>query len=191
MLRAGGVPFYHARGQFRPRERRKRIANKDKTGRTTGLSSNQKQGASALSPLHEGRLRIGYFLRKLNQKNQSLWQAQCPDPMLTSVQAGALSVLHFRGPTSLSELALEAAIDQSTVRGVVDRLSKRELVTCETDEADGRRVIVKLLPAGERLAVELQPMMRQIASDTLEPLNPAERLAFEFLIEKLIPEDNT
>lgn len=141
------------------------------------------------STLHDGRLRIGYSLRKLNQKNQALWQAQCPDPTLTSVQAGALSVLYYQGPLSLSQLATEAAIDQSTVRGVVDRLRKRELVDTETDSADGRRVIVRLMPAGEALITQVFPSMRQIASDTLDPLNPAERLAFEFLIQKLIPED--
>ena len=92
----------------------------------------------------EGRFRVGYFLRRFHQKNQAIWLERCPDPSLTSVQAGALTVLHRLGPCSLSELSAAAAIDLSTVRGVVERLSKRDLVVTRTDDADGRKVIFTL-----------------------------------------------
>lgn len=139
--------------------------------------------------LLEGRFRVGYFLRKFHQKNQAIWQAHCPDPSLTSVQAGALGVLHYLGPCSLSELGAAAAIDLSTVRGVVERLRKRHLVSTRTDKQDGRKVIVTLEAAGEQLITDMLPIMRRIADDTLSPLNPAERVAFEFLIQKIIAAD--
>jgi DNA-binding MarR family transcriptional regulator len=143
----------------------------------------------AQSLLHDGRFRVGFSLRKIHQKNQAIWQELCPDPSLTPVQAGALSVLYYQGPCSLSELGAAAAIDLSTVRGVVDRLRKRRLVSTKTDKRDGRKVIVRLEPAGEELIVQMMPIMRRIADETLKPLNPAERLAFEFLVQKLIGDD--
>jgi len=33
------------------------------------------------------------------------------------------------------------------------------------------------------------PVMRQIGAETLSPLNPAERIAFEYLIKKIIADD--
>lgn len=139
--------------------------------------------------LIEGRVRIGYFLRKFHQKNQTIWLARCPDPSLTSVQAGALSVLYRFGPMSLSELSAAAAIDLSTIRGVVERLRKRDLVVTRTDKSDGRKVIVALDTAGEKLIADILPVMREIADETLSPLNPAERVAFEYLIQKIIRSD--
>lgn len=135
---------------------------------------------------HEGRFRIGFLLRKINQKNQKLWQEHCPDPALTSVQAGVLTVLLNQGPCSLSELGAGAAIDLSTVRGVTERLKKRALVSLRTDEADGRKVIVHLEPSGQELILGLIPTMRLISDKTLDPLNGAECIALEYLIQKMI-----
>lgn len=143
-------------------------------------------GEEARGVMHDGRFRIGYFLRKIHQKNQGIWQTHCSDPSLSSVQASVLSVLHYQGACSLSELGAAAAIDLSTMRGVVDRLRKRKLVSLRTDKQDGRKVIVHLEPAGKTLIAEMIPVMRKIVDETLQPLNPAERLAFEFLIQKLI-----
>ena len=47
---------------------------------------------------------------------------------------------------------------------------------------------MKLEPAGEKLISEMIPIMRRIADATLKPLNPAERVAFEYLIQKMIGE---
>lgn len=149
--------------------------------------TNESAGRSVrASATQDGRLRIGLVLRKIYQKNQAIWQEHCPDPSLTSVQASALTVLHYQGACSLSELGAAAAIDQSTVRGVVDRLRKRKLVALLTDKQDGRKVIVKLEPEGEALIAEMIPIMRKIVDATLDPLNPGERIALVFLIEKLI-----
>lgn len=152
------------------------------------MSSETAAGSKRMGVIHDGRFRIGYFLRKMHQKNQGIWQEHCPDKSLTSVQAAALTVLYYQGPCSLSELGAAAAIDLSTIRGVVERLHKRELVSLQTDEFDGRKVIVKLEPEGEALLTEIVPIMRRIIDLTLVPLNPAERVAFEYLIQKLIDE---
>ena len=136
--------------------------------------------------IHDGRFRVGFFVRKISQKNQSIWQAMCPDPMLTSVQAGAMTVLYHHGPRSLSELGGAAAIDLSTVRGVVERLRARKLVSLRKDESDARKVVVELTQAGRKLVLGLIPVMRTIADATLEPLNAAERVAFQYLVQKII-----
>lgn len=138
----------------------------------------------------DGRFRVGFFLRKIYQKNQKIWLAHCPDPSLTSVQAGVLTVLLNAGSCSLSELGAAAAIDLSTVRGVTERLRRRKLVSLRKDKDDARKVIVHLEPSGREKILELIPIMRVIADATLHPLNPAERIALEYLIQKLIADED-
>lgn len=139
--------------------------------------------------IEDGRFRVGFFLRKMYQKNQRIWLEQCPDPSLTSVQAGVLTVLLGVSPCSLSELGLAAAIDLSTIRGVVERLRKRKFVSLRKDREDARKVMVHLEDIGRDHILRIVPVMRSIADATLEPLNPAERLALEFLIKKIIADD--
>ena len=52
----------------------------------------------------DGRFRVGFFLRKIYQKNQKIWLAHCPDPLLTSVQAGVLTVNEVRAMRGLGPM---------------------------------------------------------------------------------------
>jgi DNA-binding MarR family transcriptional regulator len=127
---------------------------------------------------------VGFLVRKLYQKNQTIWQATCPDPQLTSVQFAALNTIFRMGPSSLAEIGRAAAMDAATTRGVVDRLRARDLLTLETTSQDRRKVIVKLEPAGEAIVQTMQATVQSIADATLHPLNPAERIALQFLLLK-------
>src|SRR5690606_27519191 len=54
------------------------------------------------------------------------------------------------------------------------------------DSADRRRVLVSLTPEGHELWRAMIPVAEEITQSTLAPLNPAERVALQFLLEKMI-----
>ena len=127
-------------------------------------------GADAVSPSESAR-QIGFLVRKFYQKNQAIWQALC--------------VLLRDGPCTLTTLGRAAAMDPATTRGVVDRLQRRGMISVIDDPADRRKVIVQLMPAGHDYLELMADVMPQIAEATLTPLNPAERVALEYLLRKV------
>ncbi|MNL53498.1 HTH-type transcriptional repressor NicR [compost metagenome] len=77
-------------------------------------------------------------------------------------------------------------MDLATTRGVVDRLKAQNLITLVKDEGDKRKVIAELTAQGKSYVEAMLPVMDIILDKTLEPLNPAERLAFEFILRKIL-----
>jgi len=137
----------------------------------------------------ESARQIGFLIRKFYQKNQAIWQALCVDDQMTSVQSAALSVVQRDGPCSLTALGRAAAMDPATTRGVVERLRVRGMISLIGDATDKRKVIVQLeQPARDYLAAMATAMPR-IAEATLEPLNPAECVALEYLLLKVTAAD--
>ena len=134
-------------------------------------------------------LPVGFLLRKFYQKNQAIWQALCPDKQMTSVQSAALSVLHGGGPCTLTTLGRAAAMDPATTRGVVDRLRRRGMISLQSDPVDRRKVIVQLEPAAQAYFTAMAATMPRIEEATLAPLNPAERIALEYLLHKVTGTD--
>ena len=133
----------------------------------------------------ESARQIGFLIRKFYQKNQAIWQDLCIDDQMTSVQSAVLSVVFRDGPCSLTDLGRAAAMDPATTRGVVERLRVRGMISLIDDPADRRKVIVQLeQPARDYLAA-MSPNMPRIAEATLHPLNPAERIALDFLLRKV------
>jgi DNA-binding MarR family transcriptional regulator len=145
----------------------------------------KKQTAAPQPDDVENTRQIGFLIRKFYQKNQAIWQQICVDDQMTSVQSAALSVVFRDGSCSLTDLGRAAAMDPATTRGVVERLRVRGMISLIDDPADRRKVIVQLeQPARDYLAA-MAPNMPRIAEATLNPLNPAERVALDFLLRKV------
>ncbi|MNV98987.1 HTH-type transcriptional repressor NicR [compost metagenome] len=85
----------------------------------------------------------------------------------------------------MSEIARATAIDQATVRGIIERLKSRELIAVSHDARDRRKVVVLLAPAGEALINEVVPFAQDITERTMGGLNPAERVALLYLLRKM------
>jgi DNA-binding MarR family transcriptional regulator len=129
---------------------------------------------------------VGHLLRRAYQRHTAIFQRLCPDPQLTSVQLAVLCALSERQASSLSEIGRAAAIDLATTRGVVERLEQRKLIALLADKTDKRKVIVVLEEAGRRLLQEILPHAHQITRQTTSSLNPAELVALDFLLRKLV-----
>ncbi|MFF7395368.1 MarR family winged helix-turn-helix transcriptional regulator [Achromobacter sp. NPDC008082] len=132
---------------------------------------------------------IGHLLRRVYQRHTALFQQYIPDSQLTAAQFVVLCSVRDNGASSLADLVKATVIDQATVRGVVDRLKQRELVQVDHDPVDRRKVVINLTPIGQALVQEMEPFAKQITESTYGNLNPAERLALDFLLTKMLNGD--
>lgn len=129
---------------------------------------------------------VGHLLRKAYQRHMSIFQQNVGESQLTAVQFITLCALRDNGPSSQTDLVAATAVDQATIRGIVERLKARDLVVLGHDAQDKRKVIVHLSEAGRVAVQQTVPRAAQISELTLSNLNPAERIAMTFLLQKML-----
>lgn len=126
---------------------------------------------------------VGFLLRRATQRHVAIFAARMTE--LTPTQWAALAKLHEEGPSSQNLLGRNTAMDAATIKGVVDRLTARNLIETSGDPADGRRRVVALTQEGARLVEESLAQATAITEETLAPLTPAEQARFLELLRKL------
>ena len=134
---------------------------------------------------------VGHLLRKVYQRHLAIFQQNVGDSQLTAVQFITLCAVRDMGPSSLTELVQVTAVDQATIRGIVERLKARDLITVTPDPIDRRKVVVGLTDAGGALLAETVPQAAKITELTFGTLNPAERIALIFLLNKMLEDPPT
>lgn len=127
---------------------------------------------------------IGFVLRQVTQRHLAIFSAVMPE-QLTPTQFSAVNKLHDCGPCSQNRLGRLTAMDAATIKGVVDRLTRRGITQTQPDPQDARLLVVSLTPAGETLAKGTIPLARRITEETLAPLRPDERAVLLGLLNKL------
>ena len=127
---------------------------------------------------------VGYLLRLASQRHAAIFQAMMHHG-LTPTQFSTLIRLAEIGSGSQNQLGRLTAMDAATIKGVVDRLKAKGLVTLSADATDGRRRMIALSPEGRRIVGELEALGHQITEATLEPLGADERLTLVRLLRRL------
>lgn len=127
---------------------------------------------------------VGFVLRQVAQRHAAIFAAGL-GPDLTMTQWAALSKLAETGPLSQNRLGRRTAMDAATIKGVIDRLTRRGLTETAPDPDDGRRLTVALTPAGRAMVDQLAPEALRITDETLAPLTAAERETLGELLERL------
>ena len=127
---------------------------------------------------------VGFLLRQAQQRHTNIFAALMVEE-LTPTQWAVLAKLRECGPCSQNLLGRQTAMDAATIKGVIDRLTKRGVTVTTADPGDGRRLMVALTPAGEAIYERGKPMAERITAATLEPLSAAEREAFVRLLRRL------
>lgn len=127
---------------------------------------------------------VGFILRQVSQRHAAIFMERIGDD-LTSTQWAALAKLFEKGPCSQNLLGRLIAMDAATIKGVVDRLSKRGLTETRLDPDDGRRLTVFLTDVGQGVISRALPNALAITEETLSPLTPEDRLALLALLKKL------
>jgi MarR family transcriptional regulator, lower aerobic nicotinate degradation pathway regulator len=94
---------------------------------------------------------------------------------VTPMQAATVMTLHRRGALSQADLGRAIGMEPANVHGLVARMKKQALIDVEEHPTDQRQVVVALSREGERQAGAIAALSLQSATETLEPLTPAER----------------
>src|SRR2546425_10337761 len=106
-----------------------------------------------------------HLLRRLRVEDRALG--------LTGPRASALSVIVFRGPIAMGELAEAEQVRAPTITSLVDGLARRGLVRRVSHAEDGREQMVAATAAGKSLlakgrAHRGERQMKYIAHPTVE-----------------------
>ena len=116
-----------------------------------------------------------------NQRHVAIFQARSPLG-LTPTQFSAMVMLAENGVCPQNELGRRTKMDAATIKGVVDRLLEKGLVSVNGDPADRRRKLVALSDSGAAAIPELHRFGARVTELTLEPLSEEERSALLRLI---------
>lgn len=127
---------------------------------------------------------IGFMLRQASQRHVAIFTAMIGDK-LTTTQWAALIKLRQAGSCSQNQLGRETAMDVATIKGVVDRLVKRDFIRTEPDPNDGRRLVLSLTDQGREAINRNIAAALAISEKTLQPLTSGERMMLIELIRKI------
>jgi DNA-binding MarR family transcriptional regulator len=127
---------------------------------------------------------VGFNLRRANQRHVAIFSKHVPD--LTPTQFAALARLYEHGAISQNRLGRLTAMDSATIKGVVERLRAKGLVSSRPDLNDQRLRLVELTEAGAERFERAEARAQLARTETLEGLSPEEAALFERLLAKLV-----
>lgn len=124
-------------------------------------------------------------LRRLTQLYTASW-VQNVSAEVTSTQFGMLSAIDAEPGQDQGTLAQRLSMDKSSTADVVSRLSRRGHLRVLRDEADSRRKILLLTPAGKECLEEIRPRVAALRQQTFSAFEPEERTEFLHGMSRLI-----
>ena len=127
---------------------------------------------------------VGFNLRRANQRHVAIFQKHVRG--LTPTQFAAMARVKELGPLSQNRLGRLTAMDSATIKGVVERLLAKKLVSLNPDPNDKRLRLVSLTPKGRELIVAATDQALAARGETLAPLSDEEAIQLEALIAKLV-----
>lgn len=127
---------------------------------------------------------IGYLLRLASQRHAVIFQNRIKHG-LTPTQFATLIRVAEHVDVSQNQLGRLAAMDIATIKGVVDRLKAKDLLSTTPDPGDKRRSIISLTEKGAGLMAQLYEDGIGISRETLAPLKPSEQKTLLALLKKI------
>jgi DNA-binding MarR family transcriptional regulator len=113
----------------------------------------------------------GYVIRRLQQAYSAAW-LRYVGPDLTGPQFAVMLAIRLHPGVEQGSLAKAAALDRSTMAGVVKRLETRELIVRVQPPEDGRKRLLYLTDAGIGVLAEVDLRARQLDALLRESLDP-------------------
>jgi DNA-binding MarR family transcriptional regulator len=150
--------------------------------RTTHAHGGSK-GATSRSYVMEDQ--VGFLMRVAMQRHTSIFMSRMVHD-LTQTQFAALAKLVEVGTCSQNHLGRLISLDAATIKGVIDRLRVRKLVTVQLNPKDRRRSMVSATKNGTRVANDAVKVAHRITAETLVPLRPLEQRRIVRLLRKMI-----
>ena len=127
---------------------------------------------------------VGFILRQVVQRHIGIFTEKMIEG-ITPTQFAALAKLYEVGPSSQNRLGRLTAMDAATIKGVIDRLTKRRFTAVRPEPGDARLLMIQLTARGRRLIERAIAAAFRITEETLAPLDARERAALLELLQKL------
>ncbi len=128
---------------------------------------------------------IGHLLRRAYQRHTSIFKETVPDSQLTAAQFVVLCSVRDHIDCQISDVVSATALDEPTVRGIVERLKWRELLAVAHEPGDSRHMVVSLTPSGSSLVAQTVPIAEQISELTFGEMSEDERATLTSLLRKI------
>ena len=127
---------------------------------------------------------VGFVMRQAVQRHIAIFSALIPE--MTPTQFAALAKLCELGQASQNELGRLTSMDVATIKGVVDRLRSRDLISSAPLESDRRRLLLAPTRKGRALYRKYAAQAAEVTRQTLAPLDADEQRQLMTLLERLI-----
>jgi len=127
---------------------------------------------------------VGFILRQCYQRHATLF-ADCFGEEFTPMQWAVIAKLAETGGCSQNMLGRLTAMDVATIKGVVERLTRRGLIEARPDPADRRRLAVTLTDGGHAAYDRWASRAGGVSEETLAPLAANERETLLQLLMRL------
>ena len=127
---------------------------------------------------------VGFVMRRAVQRHIAIFSALIPE--MTPTQFAALAKLCELGQASQNELGRLTSMDVATIKGVVDRLRSRDLISSAPLESDRRRLMLAPTRKGRALYRKYAAQAAEVTRQTLAPLDADEQRQLITLLERLI-----
>ena len=128
---------------------------------------------------------VGFILRQVSQRHGAIFSSMIGNDLTPTQWAALVKLAEIGHPCSQNLLGRHTAMDVATIKGVVDRLTKRGLIRTMADPDDGRRLLVDLTDAGRDLVERARSNAERITKETLAPLDARERETLLSLLKRL------
>ena len=127
---------------------------------------------------------VGFVMRRAVQRHIAIFSSLIPE--MTPTQFAALAKLCELGQASQNELGRLTSMDVATIKGVVDRLRARDLISAAPLASDRRRLMLAPTRKGRALYRKYAPQAAEVTRRTLAPLDADEQRQLMQLLERLI-----
>lgn len=127
----------------------------------------------------------GHLVRRAQQLHLALWNREV-SVEISSVQYAALSAIARQPGISQRELGSELGLDRSTIADVVERMTRRGLLSREQSPRDRRRKVLTVTALGQNTLDELTPAVDRVDVLITGGLSTAERDQLRALLRRVL-----
>lgn len=86
-----------------------------------------------------------------------------------------LWITWIRGPQEFKDLTLDCGVSKGTMTGLIKGLTRNDLVTRGAHDSDGRRLMIRITPAGRKLIKQVFPKVNRLETEITRELKLEEK----------------
>jgi DNA-binding MarR family transcriptional regulator len=131
--------------------------------------------------------RIGYLF---NHFSGPVYKWTAAELGLQRPEFATLFCAAHLGNATASDVVLLTGIPKNSVSRAVKKLQAEKLLLVQADAQDGRRVMLRLSAAGQRVYEQILPRFRERQDRMMAVLSATERAEFSRLLNKLVERED-